>query len=72
MIRSYDFIMLVETWLLTKSKSNIEGFYSFAKSSKKNKKAGHHSAGISVLAKQNLKRGVKIIDEKCEETVEIV
>ena len=64
--QSYDFITLVETWLPTKSKISIEGFYSFSKSRKKNKRAKRYSRGISILVKQNLKRGVKIIDEKCE------
>ena len=65
-IQSYDFITMVKTWLPTKSKINIEGFYSFSKSRKKNKRARRYSGGISILVKQNLKRGVKIIDEKCE------
>ena len=65
-IQSYDFITLVETWLPTKSKISIEGFYSFSKSGKKNKRARRYSGGISILVKQNLKRGVKIIDEKYE------
>ena len=65
-IQSYDFITLVETWFPTKSKISIEGFYSFSKSRKKNKRARRYSGGISILVKQNVKRGVKIIDEKCE------
>ena len=65
-IQSYDFITLVETWLPTKSRINIEGFYSFSKSRKKNRRARRYSGGISILVKQNLKRGVKIIDGKCE------
>ena len=65
-IQSYAFITLVETWLPTKSEINIEGFYSFSKSRKKNRRARRHSGGISSLVKQNLKRGVKIIDEKWE------
>ena len=65
-IQSYDFITLVETWLPTKSKISIEGFYSFSKSRKKNERARRYSGGISILVKQNLKRGLKIIDEKCE------
>ena len=49
-----------------KLKDQYEGFYSFSKSRKKSKRARHYSGGISILVKQNLKRGVKIIDEKCE------
>ena len=52
--------------LLSKSKISTEGFYSFSKSRKKNKRARYYSDGIAILVKQNLKRGVKIIYEKCE------
>ena len=39
-IQNYDFITLVETWLPTKSKISIEGFYSFSKTGKRTKGQG--------------------------------
>ena len=58
-INKYDFVTLVETWMPDGETLNIPGFYSFSKGRPKHRKAKRFSAGISVLVKKSLRKGVK-------------
>ena len=52
-IQDFDFLTLVETWLLPNSKVNFEGFYSFSTFRKKHRQAERFSGGITILIKKN-------------------
>ena len=60
-IEGFDIITLVETWLDGKQKLNLEGFWDYSQIRPKHEKAIRHSGGITVLVKDNLRPGIKMI-----------
>ena len=66
-IKDYDFVTLVETWLSHDVSLEVGDFYSFSKSRNKNPKAKHFSGGISALVKSDLRKGIKILNSSHEE-----
>lgn len=66
-IKRFDFVSLMETWLDADYKVNVENYYAFSKCRNKSAKAIRNSGGITVLVKNNLRRGVKFLDKESSE-----
>ena len=66
-IKNYDFVSLVETWLIHDLNLEVDGFYSFSKSRIKHAKAKRCSGVISVLVKSDLRKGIKSLNSSHEE-----
>ena len=61
-IGNYEISILTETWKADTSKINIEGFWDFSQVRPKHKQAMRHSDGITILAKYNIRRGLKLVE----------
>ena len=61
LIEGYDIITLVETWLDGKQKLNLEGFWDYSQIRPKHGNAIRHSGGITVLVRNYLRPGIKVI-----------
>ena len=59
---NYDISILTETWEAGTSKFNIEKFWDFSQVRPKHKQAIRHSGGITVLAKYNIRPGLKLVE----------
>ena len=64
-ISKHDFITLVETWLPPDEQVHFEGYTTFSLYRKMNPRAKRASGGITLLIKEHLSKGVKIV--KCED-----
>ena len=65
-IQKFDFITLVETWKPEHEKISIDNFYSYSKCRSKHKKAKRHSGGITVLIRNDIRKGVKFFSSKSD------
>ena len=63
LIRKYDIIILTETWKADTLKINIEGFWDYSQVRLKYKNAIRHSGGITVLAKNHIRFGLKLVED---------
>ena len=63
LIQKYDIIILTETWKADTLKINIEGFWDYSQVRPKHKNAIRHSGGITVLAKNHLRFGLKLVED---------
>ena len=61
-IQDYDISILTETWKNDPSKINIEGFWDYSQVRPKHKNAIRHSGGITILARYNIRPGLKLIE----------
>ena len=59
---NHDICLLCETWRKDDSKLNLPGWWDFSLVRPKNKKAGRHSGGISILCKEELRMGLKVLE----------
>ena len=64
-ISKHDFITLVETWLPPDEQVHFEGYSTFSLYRKMNPRAKRAAGGITLLIKEHLSKGVKIV--KCED-----
>ena len=63
LIQKYDIIILTETWKADTLKINIEGFCDYSQVLPKHKNAIRHSGGITVLAKNHIRFGLKLVED---------
>ena len=68
-IQKFDFITLVETWKPEHEKISIDNFYSYSKCRSKHKKAKRHFGDITVLIKNDIRKGVKFFSSKSDRLV---
>ena len=61
-IRKYDVVIFTETWKADTSKINVEGYWDYSQIRPKHKNAIRHSGGITVLAKHNIRPGIKLVE----------
>ena len=61
LVNKHDLCILCETWKKDESKLDIPGWWDFSQIRPKTKKTGRHSGGITVLAKQEIRKGIKVI-----------
>ena len=61
LIYKHDICILCETWNKDDSKIGLPGYWDFSQIQPKNKKAGRYSRGISILAKDSLRAGIKVV-----------
>ena len=60
-IYKYDIIVLLQTWLPQGFQVKFPGFYSYSIYRPKNPKAKRCSGGITILVKDLLRKGIKIL-----------
>lgn len=60
LLNKHDLCILCETWKKDESKLNLPGFWDFSQIRPKVKKIGRYSGGITVLAKNDIRKGVKV------------
>ena len=58
----HDICLLCETWKKDDSKINLPGWWDFSLVRPKDKKAGRHSGGISILCKEEYRAGIKVVE----------
>jgi exonuclease III len=68
-LTQHDLIGLIETHMSADDKVDINGYYSVSVTRTKLRKARRHSGGITVLIKENVRPGIKIIEQSCPELV---
>ena len=68
-IQKFDFITLVETWKPEHEKISIDRVYSYSKCRSKHKRAKWHSGGITVLIKNDIRKGVKFFSSNSDRLV---
>ena len=68
-IQKFDFITLVETWKPEYEKISIDNFYSVSKCRSKHKRAKRHSGRITVLIRNDIRKGVKFFSSKSDRLV---
>ena len=61
-IQDYDISILTETWKNDPSKINIEGFWDYSQVRPKHKNTIRNSEGITILARYNIRPGLKLIE----------
>ena len=66
-ISNFDFITLVETWLPPETTIDIDGFTCVSKSRNTHPKARRYSSGIALLVKDELKKGLSILQCSADE-----
>ena len=64
MLKQYDVIILLETWLDNKQSITIEGFWDYSQIRPKHKNAIRHSGGITILVKSCYRPGVKLVKDE--------
>ena len=62
LIQKHDIIILTETWKADTLKINIEGFWDYSQVRAKHKNAIRYSGGVTVLAKNHVRLGVKLVE----------
>ena len=62
-VNNYDISILTETWKSEPTKINIEGFWDYSQVRPKHKNAIRHSGGITILARYNIRPGLKLIED---------
>ena len=65
-ISCFDFVTSVETWLPTTYDFQLNDFYYFSVLRNKHNTAKRFSGGINLLVRKELRKGIKIIDDKHE------
>ena len=65
-IQKYDVVIFTETWKAKTSKVNIEGYCDYSQIRPKHKNAIRHSAGITVLTKDIIRPGIKLVENTKE------
>ena len=63
LIQKYDIIILTETCKADTLKINIEGSWDYSQVRPKHKNAIRHSGGITVLAKNHIRFGLKLVED---------
>ena len=61
LVTKHDICLLTETWKGDDSKIDLTGFWDFHQIRPKHRKAFRHSGGISVLVKDELRPGIKVV-----------
>ena len=61
-IQKYDVVIFTETWKANTSKINIEGYCNYSQIRPKYKNAIRHSGGITVLTKDIIRPGIKLVE----------
>ena len=61
-IKDYDISIFNETWKADISKLNIEEFWDYSQVRPKHKNAIRHSGGITILAKHNIRPGLRVVE----------
>ena len=64
MIKEYDVIVLLETWLDGKQSLNIDGFWDYSQIRPKHEKAIRFSGGITILIKSCFRPGTKLVTDE--------
>lgn len=62
LIQEYDILLLTETWKADTSKISIEGSWDYSQIRLKDKNAIRHWVGIIILAKHNIRPGIKLAE----------
>ena len=68
-IQNFDFITLVQTWKPEYEEISIDNFHSYSKCCSKHKRAKRHSGGITVLIRNDIRKGVKFFSSKSDRLV---
>ena len=61
-IQGFDISILSETWKADTTKINIENFWDFSQVRPKHEKAIRHSGGITILAKHDIRPGIRLVE----------
>ena len=61
LVNSHDVCILCETWKKDESKLKIPGFWDYSQIRPKTKKIGRYSGGITILSREEIRKGIKIV-----------